>query len=81
MDTEKTELTTKELQEFVNTTVQTIKELLQPTIDAALDWCKYIYDLIYEQYLLDGAVYGDTHEGFMKWLDNVAKNQNIGGLK
>jgi hypothetical protein len=77
MSKTKTELSLEEMQEFVNTTVQTITELLKPAIDAVMSWCKYIYDLVYEQYILDGAVYGETHEGFMRWLDVVAEKTNL----
>ena len=64
------EITVEELQEFANKTTKAIQEFLQPIINSALDWCKQVYDSLYGEYINAGAKYGETHEGFIHWLQD-----------
>lgn len=61
--------------------LRTLDANLQPAIqamqalsDACLRAGKAIHDSFYGAYLKAGAPYGETHEGFIKWLDSLAEN-------
>jgi len=47
---------------------------MQALSDACLRAGKAIHDSFYGAYLKAGAPYGETHEGFIKWLDSLAEN-------
>lgn len=50
---------------------QALVEALQPLMDAIIDACKKLYDAVYAEYRERGAIYGDTHEGMMRWVEEL----------
>ena len=56
-----------------NGAMQTWVDAFQPTASAVLQACQEIYNRVYESYVADGAIYGETHEGFVRWLDEQAE--------
>ena len=52
---------------------QRVGKALQPTFEAYLKLAQDIHDALHTAYLEDGAIYGDTHEGLMRWLEECGK--------
>jgi methionyl-tRNA synthetase len=46
---------------------------LQPMIDGFVETCQDIHDAMHDAYLNDGAIYGNTHEGLMRWMEERSK--------
>jgi hypothetical protein len=47
---------------------QAVAASLAPVVKAIAEVARKLYDLLWQQYLGEGAIYGRTHEGMMKWL-------------
>lgn len=50
-----------------------IMEILQPAYQAMLDSITYLYDVMYDQYKLAGLPHGDSHDGFILWINEMKK--------
>lgn len=48
-----------------------IMEVLQPIYQAMLDSITYLYDVMYEQYKSAGLPFGDSHDGFIQWINEI----------
>ncbi len=44
-----------------------------PTMATIAGLCRDLYQAAYQNYLESGAIYGESHDGFMKWLDDVGQ--------
>ena len=42
---------------------------MRPTLERISVAIRPLYDAIRAQYVAEGAIYGDTHEGMMRWMD------------
>jgi len=47
---------------------QAIAEAIKPAFEAALKVVQAVSDVVYNAYLEDGAIYGESHEGMMRWM-------------
>ena len=56
---------------------QAIGAALRPALDKSLTAMYQIYDVMYEQYRAAGTIYGDSHEGFMRWLNEIGQVQRL----
>ncbi len=50
---------------FANAFARAVK----PVMDSIANFAAEFYEKSYALYLADGAPYGETHEGFMKWFE------------
>lgn len=48
-----------------------IAELLQPIMEEIADLCRKVYAWARDVYHAHGTPYGNTHEGLMRWWDEV----------
>ena len=49
---------------------------LRPTVEQYMDAIQPLYDAIHAQYIAEGGIYGDTHEGMMRWLEERGGNES-----
>lgn len=47
---------------------QSIVEVLRPALKPVVDAMSKINEIVWNAYLADGAIYGETQEGFLRWL-------------
>jgi len=52
---------------------QTIVDAFVPTLQAISEAAQKIYDAIYQSYLDQGAIYGENHEGLMRWMKELGE--------
>lgn len=45
---------------------------MQPTIEQCIDATYPVYRAMFDQYIAEGAIYGATHEGMIRWLEERA---------
>jgi hypothetical protein len=50
---------------------ENMAKTLKPQFEAIGKAAKHLYELMYQKYLDDGAIYGETQEGFERWMDEV----------
>ncbi|HEY1390616.1 MAG TPA: hypothetical protein VGF38_18930 [Ktedonobacterales bacterium] len=65
------------IREGLNSIAQAF-QAMAPQIQQQMDqvataWRDVIYPKIHESYLADGAPYGDTHEGLMRWVKEMGR--------
>lgn len=48
---------------------QIILDILQPVAERFIALGQEIYDTLYAAYVADGAIYGETQEGMLRWLE------------
>lgn len=46
-----------------------MRQAVQPIIESTLEIAQKVSDAVRTAYIEDGAIYGDTHEGLMRWLN------------
>lgn len=46
-------------------------EALKPFLKAVADFVKKIHDNMYAAYVSEGACYGESREGFYRWMEDV----------
>lgn len=49
---------------------------MRPTVEQCVDAIRPLYDAIHAQYIAEGGIYGDTHEGMMRWLEERGGNES-----
>lgn len=57
-----------------------MKELLeavQPVLENVSAAIKKVYAAIYQDYVDSGAIYGESHEGFMRWLGEISEAASL----
>ena len=47
---------------------QAIAEAMKPAFEATMKVAQAVNDVIYNAYLEDGAIYGKSHDGMMRWM-------------
>lgn len=47
---------------------QAITEAIQPALKPIIEAIQHINEVVYASYLADGAIYGETQEGYVRWL-------------
>ena len=55
------------------TFAQAVSEQMQHFIDVVTPVMGQLYNAMYSKYLEEGAVYGESHEGMMRWMDDLAE--------
>jgi len=50
-----------------------IGETLVEKMERLLPTAQRFYDAVYAQYLEEGAIYGESHEGVMRWIEDLAE--------
>lgn len=53
-------------------TGEIIAEALQPLFDVFMETCRKLYAWFHDRYTEAGAIYGDTHEGMLRWYRELA---------
>lgn len=55
---------------------QKVAEEMAPIMREMMEQVQVIYDLIRAEYVAQGAIYGDTREGMMRWLTELGEIQS-----
>lgn len=55
-----------------------IAEVLRPVVEALMEFCRKAYEAIHAEYVRRGAIYGDTNDGMLRWLEEIV---TIGRLR
>ncbi len=50
-----------------------IVEALRPAMEAFAEAAKGMYAAVYSEYVACGAIYGETDEGFLRWLEEIGE--------
>lgn len=50
---------------------QIILDILRPVAERFVAMGQEIYDTMYESYLSQGAIYGETEEGMLRWMEEL----------
>lgn len=50
---------------------QIILDILQPVADRFIAMGQEIMDTMYAAYVADGAIYGETQEGMLRWMEEL----------
>jgi len=58
---------------FLDTRLAILKELVDNVIQAITP----IYEAVFQSYRDQGAIYGDTHEGLMRWLRELSETERL----
>lgn len=56
---------------------QSIAEILQPAFKPVVEVMGKINKIVWNAYLADGAIYGETQEGFLRWLKEGSKIERL----
>lgn len=51
--------------------MEAIAALLQPVVEATMEFCQKIYGAIQTEYRARGAIYGDSHDGMIRWFEEL----------
>ncbi len=54
-------------------TFEKFAERMRPAIEQFTDAMQPVYRAMYAQYVAEGAIHGESHEGMMQWLDEKSK--------
>lgn len=46
-----------------------ILDILQPVAERFVQMGQEIYDTLYAAYVADGAIYGETQDGMLRWME------------
>ncbi len=68
------------LSEFTKQMTTFMAELgkaIRPVFDATLEMAQHIHDALHQAYVDDGAIYGDTHEGLMRWMHERSEIERL----
>ena len=52
---------------------QAITEAMRPAMEAFTEAVKGMYTAVYGEYVARGAIYGETDEGFARWLEEIGE--------
>lgn len=50
---------------------QVILDILRPVAERFVAMGQEIYDTMYAAYVADGAIYGETQEGMLRWMEEM----------
>ena len=50
---------------------------VRPVFDATLQMAQHIREVVHQAYVDDGAIYGDTHEGLMRWMNERSEIERL----
>jgi hypothetical protein len=57
------------LQEFA----ETLRQSMMPVMEKFVEAMKQMHGVVYQNYLNCGAIYGETPEGFQRWLEELGE--------
>lgn len=63
----------QELSQQLSKAIAEVFEILQPVFDGIMKAASELYDAVYSEYVRRGAVYGETPEGFTRWLQDMSE--------
>jgi hypothetical protein len=46
---------------------------MRPAMEAFAEAAKGMYAAVYGEYVAHGAIYGETDEGFLRWLEEIGE--------
>jgi hypothetical protein len=52
---------------------QAMMKQLAPSVSTFIDAMGKMYEALHSEYIAAGAIYGDTHEGMMRWIRERAE--------
>lgn len=56
---------------------QAIVEAIQPALKPMMEAIQHISEAVYASYLEDGAIYGETQEGYVRWLRECGEMERL----
>ena len=63
----------QELSGRLSESIAEIFAILQPVFEEVMKAVSELYDIFYNEYVRQGAVYGETPEGFTHWINDMAE--------
>jgi hypothetical protein len=54
-----------------------LTEALQPTFQVVAAVAEHVSNVLWEAYREDGAIYGETQEGFLRWMKEKAEIEHL----
>ena len=57
----------------VQDTMRTIGKTLKPVIESIVKLSQHVSQAMHQSYSEAGTIYGDTHEGMMRWIEECGK--------
>lgn len=49
----------------------------KPVFEETLKIARHVCDVMYQAYLEDGAIYGESHDGLMRWMNELSEAKNL----
>lgn len=64
-------------QETFTAAIQHFATAIKPVFEETIKIAKHVSEVMYKAYLEDGAIYGENHDGFQRWLNELSEMKNL----